>query len=113
MAAIGGGVEDDVGRPSLDAAFERRLQRLVGRVAAVEREIVAKDDEAMRRVAHQRHQRRQALDVLAVNLDQLQPAFADAAAIDLGVRRLDQRRLAHAARAPQQGVVGGQAAGEA
>ena len=31
----------------------------------------------------------------------------------LGVRRLDQRRLAHAARAPQQRVVGGQAAGEA
>ena len=33
--------------------------------------------------------------------------------IDLGMRRLDQRRLAHAARAPQQRVVGRQAAGEA
>ena len=67
----------------------------------------------MRRVAQQRHQRWQALDVLAVDLDQLQPAFADAATVDLGVRRLDQRRLAHAARPPQQRVVGGKAAREA
>ena len=29
------------------------------------------------------------------------------------MRRLDQRRLAHAPRAPQKGIVGGQAAGEA
>ena len=34
-------------------------------------------------------------------------------AAHLGVRRLDERRLAHAARAPQQRVVGGQALGEA
>ena len=34
-------------------------------------------------------------------------------AAHLGVRRLHQRRLAHAARAPQQRVVGGQAQGEA
>ena len=34
-------------------------------------------------------------------------------AAHLGVRGLHQRRLAHAARAPQQGVVGGQALGEA
>ena len=34
-------------------------------------------------------------------------------AIDRRMRRLDQRRLAHAARAPQQRIVGGQAAGEA
>ena len=34
-------------------------------------------------------------------------------AVDRGVRRLDQRRLAHAARAPQQRVVGGQPAREA
>ncbi len=33
--------------------------------------------------------------------------------IDGRVRRLDQRRLAHAARAPEQHVVGGQAGGEA
>ncbi len=72
VAAVRGGVEQHVGGPPLDAAFERRLQRFVGRVAAVEGKVVAEDDEAVRRVAHQRHQRRQALDVLAVDLDQLQ-----------------------------------------
>ena len=45
VAAVRGGVEEHVGRPALDAAFERRLQRLVGRVAGVERQVVAEDDE--------------------------------------------------------------------
>ena len=63
--------------------------------------------------AQQVHQRRQALDVLAVDLDQLQPVGRLAVDIDAGMRRLHQRRLAHAARAPQQRVVGGQAVGEA
>ena len=110
MAAVGGGVEDDIVGPPLDAPFERRLQRLVGRVAAVEGEIVAKNDEAQRRFAHQRHQRRQALDVFAVNFDELERSGEIGAAIDFGVRRLDQRRLAHAARAPQQRIIGRQAA---
>ena len=63
--------------------------------------------------AQQLHQRRQAFDVLAVNLDQLQPVGRLAIGVDAGMRGLDQRRFAHAARAPQQRVVGGQAIGEA
>ena len=63
--------------------------------------------------AQQVHQGRQALDVLAVNLDQFQAVGRLAVAVDAGMRRLDQRRLSHAARAPQQHVVGGQAIGEA
>ena len=59
------------------------------------------------------HQAGQALDVLAVDLDQLQPVGRLAIDVDAGMRRLDQRRFAHAARAPQQRVVGGQAVGEA
>ena len=47
-----------------------------------------------------RKQMRQRLDVLAMDLDELQSC-------DLAVHGLDQRALAHAARAPKQRVVGG------
>jgi hypothetical protein len=47
-----------------------------------------------------------------VNLDQLEPVGRLAVDIDAGMRGLDQRRLAHTARAPQQRVVGGQAIGK-
>ena len=95
---------------------EQRLERLVAGVVGIEGEVVAEHDEAPVRAADQRHQVRQALDVLAVDLDQLErpaPAVARESGIDRGVRGLHQRRLAHAARAPQQRVVGGQALGEA
>src|SRR5262249_21431338 len=36
MAAVGGGVEDDVLGPAFDAAFEHGLERLVRRIIAVE-----------------------------------------------------------------------------
>ena len=51
VAAVRGRVEEDVRRPPLDAAFERRLERLVGRVAGVERQVVAEDDEVEGRLA--------------------------------------------------------------
>ena len=114
MPAVRGGVEDDVVRPALDAALQRRLQRLVGGVAGVEGEVVAEEDEALRPVAQQRHQLRQRLDVLAVDLDQLQRRRAGRQlGGDRGMHRLDQRALAHAARAPEERVVGRQAGGEA
>ncbi len=48
-----------------------------------------------------------------MDLDQLQPSLAaDLARENVGMNGLDQRRLAHAARAPEQGVVGRQALGE-
>ena len=111
MPPVGGGVEDDVVGPALDAAFEHRLERFVGGVLGVEGEVVAEHEKAERRAAQQRHQVGQALDVLAVDLDELQqPGILAEARIDRGMGGLDQRRLAHAARAPQQRVVGGQAA---
>ena len=59
------------------------------------------------------HQPGQGLDVLPRDLDQDQPLEPGLAQrVDMGVHRLDQRRLAHAARAPEQRVVGAVAARE-
>ena len=114
MAAVGGGVEHDVVRPALDAAFEHRLQRLVGGVLAVEGEVVAEHHEAALGLADAREQRGQRGDVLAMDLDQRQRARRAAhLAVHMGVDGLHDRALAGAARAPQQGVVGRQALGEA
>ena len=75
-----------------------------------ERKIVAKKQEAHAGgSAQEREQPRQARQVLALQLDDLQVLAHGA---DLGMDRLDETRLAHAARAPQERVVGGQAAGE-
>ena len=72
VAAIGGGVQDDIIGPALDAPFQHRLQRLVGGIVAVERQVVTEHDEMKIRGAQQRHQRRQAFDILAMDLDQFQ-----------------------------------------
>ena len=44
-----------------------------------------------------------------MDLDELQPVGRSDLRVDGCVRRLDEGRLAHAARAPEQGVVGRQA----
>ena len=54
----------------------------------------------------------QAVDILAMNFDQHQPVRCFTAAIDFFMHRFDQAGLAHAARAPQQRIVGGKAGGE-
>ena len=48
VAAVGGGVEQHVLRPALDAAVEHRFQRLVVGVLALERQVVAEDQAAPR-----------------------------------------------------------------
>jgi hypothetical protein len=40
-------VKQDVLRPTLDSAFQHGFQRFVGRVARLEGEVVAEDEEAM------------------------------------------------------------------
>jgi hypothetical protein len=101
-----------VGRPSTPA-FQGSLQRLVRRIVVVERKIIAKQDETEWGDLEDAHQPRQRVDVLAVDFDQLQWRFAvGAVAVDRRMRCLDQRRLAHAARAPQKRIVGRQAVGE-
>ena len=79
----------------------------------VERQIVAKQDEAEVHRLEQGEQLRQRVDVLAVDLDQLERRRRCLRAVDRRMHRLDQRRFAHAARAPQKRVVGRQAGGEA
>ena len=91
MPAIRGCIEHDILRPPLDATIERRFQRLVRRVLPVEGEVVAEDDGGVRVGLEQSHQHRQALDVLAVDLDQLEGegAFRQPL-VGVGVHRLDQ-----------------------
>ena len=55
MAAIRGRIEEHIGRAPFDAAFERRFQRLIGRVAGVERKVVAEDNEPKGRLAQDAH----------------------------------------------------------
>ena len=71
MAAVAGGVEQHIGGTPLDAALERSLQGFVAGLGTIEREVVAKDDELKRFFAQRREQDGQALDVLAVNFDEL------------------------------------------
>ena len=115
MAPVRGGVEQHVLGPALDAALQDRLQGLVAGIGAVEAQVVAEQQAAPLALAQPLQQARQAGDVLAVDLDQGQGGMPGLgrAVVDLGVHRLDQGALAHAAGAPEQGVVGRQAFGEA
>ena len=74
VAAVGGGVEQHVVGPPLDAALQDRLQRLVVGILALERQVVAQDQAAARLAAQDVQQLRQRADVLAVDLDQRQAA---------------------------------------
>ena len=74
VAAVGGGVEQHVARTALDAALEHGLERFVAGLAGIEGEIVAEQEAAPPAVGQQMEQARQALDVLAVDLDQRQRA---------------------------------------
>src|SRR5215831_9094161 len=65
VAAVRGGVEKDVWRPSLDAAFERGFQGFVAGVVAVEAEVVAEEEEAPLKLAQPAKELRQRSDVLA------------------------------------------------
>ena len=60
MPSVRCGIEQDILRPPLDAAFEHGLERLVGGVAPLEGEIVAEQNEAvLRRFTEMRQKTRQ------------------------------------------------------
>jgi hypothetical protein len=113
-------LEQDVLRSAFDAAFEDRFEGLVAGVVLVEGKIVTENDEPRPFLSSGRPHVAQASgqrsDVFAVDLHQLDLVSR----LDLlemarhfGVHGLDQRGFAHASGAPEQGVVGRQALGEA
>ena len=112
VAAVGGCIEQHILGPAFDAAFQRRLERLVTGVVLVEGKIVAIKQEAALAGAQQPQKLGQAGDILAMHLDQHQTAVALVFGVERGMHRLDQRAFAHAARAPEQRIVGGQAPAE-
>jgi hypothetical protein len=56
VAAVRGGVEQHILRPALDPAIQHRLQRLVMLVVMAERQVVAEQQEPVRRAAQMRQQ---------------------------------------------------------
>src|SRR5262249_8575172 len=111
VAPVRGGVEQDVLRPTLDAAVEHRLQRLVARILLVEREIVAEEEAAPAAAAQATEEAGKGGDILTMDFDQ--HPRARPRPVELAVHRLDERALAGAAGAPQKDVVGGKARGKA
>src|SRR5690606_21294074 len=92
------------------------LERLVARIVMIEGKVVAEDDEAVRALPHEAEAGGQRVYVLAMNFDEFQPPLGGGLGHllrDLGVRSLDERGLAHTARTPEQGIVGGKSLGEA
>lgn len=71
-AAVAGGVDQQVVAGSSDGTIEDGLQRLVARLAVLEAEVVAEDDEALRSLTHLIHDVRQIHQVCLVHLDQAQ-----------------------------------------
>ncbi len=113
MAAVRGGIEQHIAGPALDAAFQRRLQRFVAGVVLVEGKIVAEEQEAPLR---RRAEGAAAAAGWRCPRDGFRSATRRALPARLLISRmhgLDQRAFAHAARAPEQRIVGRQAVGEA
>ena len=104
VAAVAGGVDQHVGRGGRHRAVQDGLQRLVAGLALLEAQVVAEHHELLGPAGAHVDDVRQVHQVGLVHLDQ-----AQALAGVLVQAGLDQRRLAGAARAGQQHVVGGQA----
>ncbi len=110
MAPVGGGDHQHIGGRPRYAAFQGRLQRLGRRGAFLEGQVVAKHHQTLRLAAKLVEQLRQHRDVIAVDLDQAQVGMARGDGHEGG---LGHGALAGAPNAPEQGVVGWQAIGEA
>ena len=75
VAAVRGGVNEHVLRRRGERTVERDLERLVGGIAGVEREVVAKDDEALGTLFDEFDDQRQIDEVALVDLDDAQSFF--------------------------------------
>lgn len=103
-------VQHDILRPPLDSPVKNRLQALVMTVVLIKAQVVAEQQEPLLRPAQQPQQPADRRQVLALQLHQLQ--LPRHRLRRLGMGGLDQARLAHAPRAPQQDVVRGIPPGE-
>ena len=101
VAPVAGRIDQHVGRGRGHRAVEDRLERLVARLALVEAQVVAEDDELLGPLRHHLDDVGQVGQLGLVDLDQAQPLRR------IGVQAgADQRGLAGAAGAGQQHVVG-------
>src|SRR5580704_5689146 len=109
MAAVGRRVKQDIRWPALDPAVEHGFEGFVAGIVEIEGEIVAEYEKAMLCSACQGHKAGQAVDVLAMNFDELEreiTGLAGMGRVDGGMRGFDERGFPHASRAPQKHVVG-------
>ena len=111
MAAVRGRIKQHIGGAAFNAAVEHGLERFVARVVMVERQVIAKDEDALGAAPKLRHELRQALDVLALDFDE--DKAAGRVTVDRRMGGFDQRAFSHAARTPEERVIGRQAFGEA
>jgi len=107
VAAVRGGVDQHVVARRCHRPVERRLQGLVPRLARLEREVVAEQDEALRPSGHQGGNAVHVPQVVLVDLDQ--PQAIGGMALQAGAH---QGTLARAACPGEQHVVGRQATHE-
>ena len=107
VAAVGGGVEEDVVRLGLHAPLDDRLEELVLHLVLLEGEVVDEDDEPVVPVLHQGDDGGQVLELMLVDLDH--PQALVVVLVDEG---LHAGGLAGARVAVEQGVVGGAAGQE-
>jgi hypothetical protein len=101
VAAVGGGVDEEVVRGGAEGALQHRLEGLETGLVGLEGEVVAEDDEALRPAVNQVQHLRQVHQFILVHLDQAQALVAQ-----LVEDGLDQGRLAGPPRSPEQEVVG-------
>src|SRR5262245_54460144 len=107
VAAVARGDDTDVAGRGDEAALERGLELAVAGVAGVEGEVVAEEEEALRRAAQRRQHAREVDEVLLVDLDDAEPAPAEARE-----ESAYRRRLARPALPEEEHVVGREPAHE-
>ena len=101
VAAVGGGIDDHVGRPLLQTALQNGLHGGIGLVVLVKGQIVDEQDKFLTLVPQGAHQLGQAGEILLLDLDEAQVLHAGE--IEHGFHR---GRLARAPVAEEEDVVG-------
>ncbi len=100
VAAVGGHVDEYVLRCPVDRTVEGALEHFIAQLTDLETEIVAQQDIAIGFVGDGGEDLGDVDEILLLHLDDAQSLVGE-----LIEQRLDQRRLAGAARTPHQGVV--------